>query len=286
MKENMKKIIVFIILISCTISYNCVYAGFADYTDKDARKATEQLIQEQKQNYNATKSSNNYLKNLKVDDYEITPQFDKQIINYEIKEEIAADEIQIQAETDDENAIISGNDKITLNSGENNITIDVTAENGTVRSYYIKVIKTIKKELRLNSMKLEAASSENNVNNIELEPKFDSETFTYNCNVENYIDRINIDAKANNENANIAISGNENLKDGLNEILVTIKANNDDKIVYRIYVNKDKKEVVESKEDDKDTNNNDNNNIMVISGGIGIGLVLILILGKIRRKKK
>ncbi len=116
MKENMKKIIILIVLISCTINYNCVYASFADYSDEDAKKETEKLVQEQEKKYNVTKSSNNYLKNLKVNDYEITPNFDKQIINYEIKEEVFADEIQIQAEKDDEKAFISGNENITLNS--------------------------------------------------------------------------------------------------------------------------------------------------------------------------
>ncbi len=280
MKKSIKKIIIFIILISCTISHNFVYARFADYSDEDAKIETEKILQEQKQNYNVIKSSNNYLKNLKVKDYEIVPNFDKQIINYEIKEEVTADEIQIQAEKDDEKASISGDGNITLNSGENNITIDVIAENGTVRSYYIKVAKVLKKELRLNSLNLDAISNEKNINTIKLEPDFNSEVFTYNCNVANYIDKIKVNAKSNIENANIEISGNENLKEGLNEILVTVKNSNNEKTVYKIYVNKEKIEVNELNKNDKSSSS-----VTIIITVVVICLFLILIVCILKKNR-
>lgn len=139
--KTIYKFILTIYAITLLLSYNIAYASMADFTDEEADKITKQNQEEwkQEQEERIEKSSNNYLKNLSVENYEITPEFDKQTINYEISKEITEDYIEIIAKTDDDKSSVSGDGKITLNSGENNIRIDVTAENGTVRTYFIKV---------------------------------------------------------------------------------------------------------------------------------------------------
>lgn len=251
--KKASKIIIMIFVSIVVLTQNVLYASMADYDDETADKEMQKEHEEweKRQEGIINKSSNNYLKNLSIGKYEITPNFDKQIINYEVKTEITENKIMVKAEADDEKASISGTGEIELNSGENNITVDVTAEDGTVRSYYIKVVKELKEKLRLSNISLVAMSNEKDVNNIDLNPSFDSEIFTYNCNVANYIDKIKVIAKSNEEDANIEIVGNENLKEGLNEILVTVNMNEKDKIVYKINVNKEKKDKIESKEKNK-----------------------------------
>lgn len=148
MKTIMNKIIIFIIVILLLLSNSVIYASMADFTDEQADKATKQNQEEwkQEQEQRINKSSNNYLKYLSVKNYNITPEFDKQTINYEIKQEITDNYLEIIAETDDEKASVSGNGKIELYSGENELRVDVTAENGTVRTYFIKVITNNGKE--------------------------------------------------------------------------------------------------------------------------------------------
>ena len=142
MKTIVNKTIVILIILFISFSNIIIYATMADFTDEEADKITKQNQEEWKheQEERINKSSNNYLKSLTVENYNITPEFDKQTINYEIKEEINEKSIEIKAETDDEKSSVSGIGKVTLNSGENNLRIDVTAENGTVRTYFIKVI--------------------------------------------------------------------------------------------------------------------------------------------------
>ena len=260
------------------LTQNVLYASMADYDDETADKEMQKEHEkwEKRQEGIINKSSNNYLKNLSIGKYEITPNFDKQIINYEVKTEITENKIMVKAEADDEKASISGTGEIELNSGENNITIDVTAENGTVRSYYIKVVKELKEKLRLSNISLVAMSNEKDVNNIDLNPSFDSEIFTYNCNVANYIDKIKVIAKSNEEDANIEIVGNENLKEGLNEILVTVNKNEKDKIVYKINVNKEKKDKIESKEKNKYI-------LIMTIIVLGCFIIILSIINKIKR---
>ena len=274
------KIIIMIFVSIVILTQNIVYASMADYDDETADKIMEQEKEEWNTKHEEVinKSSNNYLKNLSIENYEITPKFDKQIINYEVEKEVVENTIEVKAEADDEKATVSGIGNITLNSGENIITIDVTAENGTVRSYYIKVVKAIKEKLRLSNISLVAMSNEKDVNNIELNPSFDSEIFTYNCSVANYIEKINIEAKSNEENSNIEIVGNDNLKEGLNEILITVKTSDNEEIVYKINVNKEKKEEIELKED------NQNKKIVIIASITAICVIVLLSVIKIRKK--
>lgn len=117
--------------------------GFLSYTEEQAQEEREELIKAQ-ENSNAItplKSTNNYLKELSVDGYKITPDFDKQTINYELKKEVKADTIVINAQADDKNATVTGIGEILLKDGENEIRIEVTAESGTVRTYLLKVVK-------------------------------------------------------------------------------------------------------------------------------------------------
>ena len=151
-----KKIILMILAVMLILSQDVIYASMADYTDEQADKNLKQEQEEWKkeQQERINKSSNNYLKSLSVKKYSITPDFDKQTINYEISAEISDDYIEIEAETDDEKSSVSGIGKIGLSSGENNLKVDVTAENGTVRYYFINVIKNVKQNnIRLNEFK-------------------------------------------------------------------------------------------------------------------------------------
>lgn len=280
----MKKYIKISILVAITFSLLLanmpkVLASFADFTDEEADKQAQEQLKEQEKEHNVTqvKSSNNYLKELSVKGYQLTPEFDKQTSNYEIKEEINIDFIEISAETDDEKASVSGTGKIQLNSGENNIRIDVTAESGTVRTYFIKVIKSINKDIRLNTLKLKMEDN----SSVEINPEFDKDIFEYNCNVQNSIQKIDVEAIANVEKAKILITGNENLKEGLNEILITVSLDTEEKITYKINVNKEK--VVNIQKEEKRIE--DKNIIVIIVLIISILALIILFYRSVKTNK-
>lgn len=110
-------------------------------------------------------------------------------------------------------------------------------------------------------------------------PEFNSDVFEYNCNVQNYIDKIDIEALASDENANIEITGNENLQEGLNEILISVSLNDNEKTVYKINVNKEKKiQLEERKEIDYKT-------ITIIIVAIIIIILIVIFIKKIKVQK-
>lgn len=279
-------VISFIFLIGVSnISFS---RSMLEVTDEEADKEYNKKMEEQKKKLEEriNKSSNNYLKSLSVDNFKIYPEFDKQTENYEIKEELNVDTLNIKAEADDEKASVSGIGIVKLNSGENKIRIDITAENGTVRTYFIKAIKSTKKDLYLKTLKINEKSSTNNeiIKEISISPAFDSKVYNYSAIVENYVDSIVVDANTDLENTKISVTGNENLKVGANEIIITVTDNSNQKAIYKITVNKkEKSELLNGNNDINDVNKN---KALLISGIVIILVLLFMIIKKRKHHKK
>lgn len=85
------------------------------------------------------KSSNNYLTNLSIENHSISPKFDKEVLNYTIKMEPDTEKIKINAQLADSRSSITGTGEKQVNTGLNTFDIVVTAENGSKKTYTIKV---------------------------------------------------------------------------------------------------------------------------------------------------
>ena len=90
-------------------------------------------------------SSNNYLQTLKIEGYEI--EFDKDKLEYEITvgSDVTSLDITAIAQLSSANVRIYGNDN--FKEGENIVTIVVTAEDGSEKTYTIKVNKESAKKV-------------------------------------------------------------------------------------------------------------------------------------------
>lgn len=86
------------------------------------------------------KSSNNYLSNLSVDKGVLSPEFNKNTLEYTVEIEAGTTQIEVSAKAEDSKASVTGTGKIDVEEGLNTINIIVTAENGSQRIYIIKAI--------------------------------------------------------------------------------------------------------------------------------------------------
>lgn len=157
--------IVMFIVVFLTI--NSVSASFADFTDEQADKQAQEQIKEQEKQHSNTevKSSDNYLSSLQVEGYTINPEFDKQTLEYTIKEEVKGKEINIKATTSNDKATVNGIGNIKVEENKNQYRIDVTAENGSVRTYIVN-LKSAKAE-ETTSEPIETEKTEENIESIE-----------------------------------------------------------------------------------------------------------------------
>ena len=118
-------------------------SGYADFTEEEAAEQ-EKVYEESKNNITADslvgKSSDNYLKSLSVEGYKLSPEFNRQEDTYTIYvKDDSVNTFNVLAEPDNENAKIEGIGNVTVSPEERIINIKVTAENGDLKVYTIKV---------------------------------------------------------------------------------------------------------------------------------------------------
>lgn len=241
MKNTLKNILITIITISslfCMTFFSISYASFAEFDDATADKQGEEDLKQQQaeDEKNAGKSSNNYLANLEVEGYTITPKFDKQTINYSIEEDITESVIIIKASPEDNRAEVTGTGKIELQSGENTLRINVKAENSIERTYFIKLNKKVQKEQpKLTQLKIKGVTENGEKEEVEISPVFSKDVFKYSCEVYNGITDLDIELITEG-NAETEILGNENLKEGSNIVTIKVKDENEEETIYKIEV--------------------------------------------------
>ena len=84
-------------------------------------------------------SSNNNLKSLEVKDHQISPEFNKNELNYTLEVENDVKKITIEGSKEDNKSSITGLGEKEVHEGANSFDIVVTAENGTTKTYHLTV---------------------------------------------------------------------------------------------------------------------------------------------------
>ncbi len=87
----------------------------------------------------ASLSDNNYLKSLGVEGYSLTPEFNKDTLEYTVNVEESVEKIVVTAEKEDGRASITGIGEINLNELNGKINIDVISQRGNKKTYMINV---------------------------------------------------------------------------------------------------------------------------------------------------
>lgn len=87
---------------------------------------------------NTNLSSNNYLSSLKVENQTLTPEFNKDTLEYSLNLSSDTQSINIIANKEDNKANIIGAGEVKVSEGINTLEIIVTAENGNKKTYVIK----------------------------------------------------------------------------------------------------------------------------------------------------
>lgn len=217
------------------------------------------------------KSSDKALKTLEITPEGLDPEFDPETTTYTLTVGPDVEKLDIKAAPNDENAKveITGND--ALQPGDNVVKITVTAQDETTRIYNINVKKQETVKLGLASIK---------INGYTLSPKFSTSVYEYKVNVlDPSVTKLDISAEANNEDAKVEISGNSNLQNGENTIVITVTSQDGtEKVVYQIYVNKSSMAGT--------TNNKDNMALYIGVGVIALVIIIIIIIIIKSRKKK
>lgn len=182
--------------------------------------------------FSRNKSSDNSLKSLSIDDYNLNETFTPSQTLYTATVPGTVSEININAIANDSKATVSGTGKYTLNYGTNTIQVRVTAENTATKDYTITVTRNKKdistlKDLQINGVTIK------DFNENKLSYTLDDVPFTTTS--------LDINGIAKDDDATVEGNKTVDLKTGLNTFDVTVTAQDGTtKTKYTINVTREK----------------------------------------------
>lgn len=177
------------------------------------------------------RSKDNTLSSLSANPLDL--KFNKNTTSYSFKVEHNVTNIIISAKATDSKASVSGTGTKTLKDYVNTFNVVVKAENGSTKTYTIKVIR---KDAEGN---LGAVSKDNTLKSLSVDGydiKFNKDTLEYSIEVDNLVDSIKVNAVVNDNTATYEVVGNTNLSVGTNAVKINVTAENGDIKTYVINV--------------------------------------------------
>lgn len=182
-------------------------------------------------NITRTASNDNYLKDIELSTGVLNPEFKNTTNAYEVIVENETSSITINGIKNDPRATVTGNGYYSLAIGTNEIMLEVTAEDGSIRTYTINVLRKVSNNAYLSNIKTSLG---------ELEPEFKKETFEYTIHVDNTVEKITLQGIPENKKTIVAGNGEFTLTGGSNIFtLTTLAADKKTKLTYKVNVEKD-----------------------------------------------
>ena len=247
-------------------------------------------------NKSSNKSSNANLSTLGITpkDYDFSG-FSKDKTSYSVTVPNDVDSLKVNYKTESKAKVkVTGNDNLEV--GTNIINVVVTAEDGTTKTYKIKVTKLATEDNKPGNV----IDEENDLNlyltslsidGLELSPAFDKNVFSYTTTIDmdtNDMSEVKVNAEANDSKATVEITGNTNLVEGENLINIVVKdTESSEQTVYQITVNKISQASEIASNNIFDKIKNIKREYLIIGGFIFIVVVIIIILiiNHIRNKR-
>ena len=178
---------------------------------------------------NIKQTNNSMLKIMKLDKEGIIPEFSPDIQEYYFTTDLSTNSLNITAIPEAENSKVSITGNENLKEGLNKILIEVTSSDNTSKSVYvINATKTDNKKAANANLETLA------IENIELEPIFETNILNYKASVANDVKSINVFAVPEKIEGKVEISGNTEIKEGDNNVTIKVIAPNG--YTYKNYI--------------------------------------------------
>lgn len=205
------------------------------------------------------------LKSLKSSVGYFDKTFKSDVLEYTLYVDSYVNRVTLSGELNDEYATTEDLKEYVLTGDNTVISINVTAEDGTVKTYKVNVRKVYK-------------SSNNNLKDIVIEGyeiDFFKDVLEYKITVGSDVTSLDITALVEDGSAWAKIEGNENFKEGENEVIITVYAEDGNAKTYKLLVNKEKAKVVSPVVDDEKVEENKINTEKVVI----IILIILVVIG-------
>jgi hypothetical protein len=174
-------------------------------------------------------SSNAYLATLTVSAGTLTPAFNKDSLTYRVEVAGSVESITIEATAEDSKATVEGVGTQTLAEGASFYGVEVTAEDGTTKTYEVTVVR-----LSNNTNLATLTVSEGT-----LSPAFNKDSLTYRVEVANSVTSLTITATVEDEKASVTGGGEKTgFVVGATPYPITVTAEDGTKKNYTVIVSR------------------------------------------------
>ena len=112
---------------------------FDDMDELDITASSKSLKIMTQSELEATYSSDAYLKNIKIGDYVLNPEFNKKVFEYNVEVENDVTSVKVVAPVNDSKSDVSGAGTVELEEGNNKVEIVVTAQKGNTQTYIVNI---------------------------------------------------------------------------------------------------------------------------------------------------
>ena len=208
-----------------------------------------------------------------------------------------AESVEIYATKGQSGQKITGTGVKQLNEGANTVNVVVTAEDGkTTKTYTINIERKASEETTETPEESSEETSteeqesfglkELKIEGIEITPEFKTDIYTYTAELKDNKTSLELTTVPTEENAEIEVTGNEDLKDGENLITVIVKEKDTDKTAtYQITVNK-----ISNEQNTTEATVNklqlSKKKIIILGAGIAVLLLIIISVVVIIKRRK
>ena len=184
-------------------------------------------------------SSNANLANLGITPHDFSG-FRADTTSYSVTVPADTESVEVYAQAQDSNATISGIGTVNLQEGENTVNVVVTAEDGTTKTYTLTITRETSEENVGNTEVVQGDGlAKLNIQGAKLNPEFQTNVYEY---IAKYIGErtsLPIEVEATDENYQVEIVGNEELKEGDNLITILVSNSNGENVAtYQVTVQK------------------------------------------------
>lgn len=190
------------------------------------------------------KSNDATLKSLGVTGYTLSPNFSPSTTSYTVNVPSGTSSVTLTGAANHNKATVTGLETVTLTGDTTNATVKVTAEDGTIKNYTVRIVR----EGGQTPSKSNDATLKNLVaTGYTLSPSFSAGTTNYTVKVPSGASIVRLEGSTNHNKATVSGLGNITLTGDIT--VATIKVTAEDGTIKNYTVNIIKEEVITSNKD-------------------------------------
>ena len=231
-----------------------------------------------------SESSNANLINLGIRPHDFSG-FRSNTTSYSVTVPADTESVEVYAEAQDISATVTGTGTVNLQEGENTVNVIVTAEDGTTKTYTIIITRETAENTEENTEIIEGEGLVSlSIQNLELSPKFETNVYEYTAKYIGEDTTLQIEANPTNEEYQVEIVGNEELKEGENLITILVSDSDGNNVAtYQITVNKS---LVDEEALAREQAEQEQRQRMIIGAVIAVVVVIAIIVFIIIRRRR